>query len=158
MTNLKKLLLLWLLAAVFAPLGCKQNAAQRDLQEGVAAFEQHRWSDAAAFFTLADQKRPNQIQVLMLRGLAYLNLNRYPEAWSDFDRVLNIQPENAEAKKGRGEANLGLGNYADAASILDELATDTASPADLAATALYHAAEARDAFACARFVISVIIS
>ncbi|MBQ6925088.1 MAG: tetratricopeptide repeat protein, partial [Kiritimatiellae bacterium] len=35
--------------------------------------------------------------------------------------------------------------YGDAASVLDELATDPAVDAELAATALYHAAEAREA-------------
>ena len=48
------------------------------------------------------------------------------------------------ARLTRGLLLVAAGKHAEAAALLDELATDNASPADLTATALYHAAQARE--------------
>ena len=61
--------------------------------------------------------------------------------------LLAKYPKSAMAPRARLTRGLILkaaGRHAEAASLLDELATDTAIPADLAATALYHAAESRE--------------
>ena len=53
-------------------------------------------------------------------------------------------PMAPRARMTRGLILKAAGKNTEAASILDELATDTASPAELTATAMYHAAEARE--------------
>ena len=115
MTKRRSAMIFVLFLAAFSLFGCARREAERDLQNGVDAFQQQRWSDAAAFLTLAEEKRPGQVPVLMLRGICWLKLARYTEAAGDFDRVLTFQPENNEARKGRGEAYLGLNRYAEAA-------------------------------------------
>ena len=60
-------------------------------------------------------------------------LSKYPKS-----------PMASRARLTRGLILKTAGKFAEAASILDELATDTASPAELTATAMYHAAEARE--------------
>ena len=61
--------------------------------------------------------------------------------------LLSEYPQSAMAPRARLTRGLILkaaGDFAEAASLFDELATDTASPVELAATALYHAAESRE--------------
>ena len=61
--------------------------------------------------------------------------------------LLSQYPQSAMASRARLTRGLILksaGKFADAASLLEELATDTAAPKELTATALYHAAEARE--------------
>ena len=53
-------------------------------------------------------------------------------------------PMAPRARMTRGLILKSAGKFTEAASLLDELATDTASPAELTATAMYHAAEARE--------------
>lgn len=61
--------------------------------------------------------------------------------------LLSKYPSSLMAPRARLTRGLLLkdsGRHADAASVLDELATDAAASADLSATALYHAADARE--------------
>ncbi len=72
------------------------------------------------------------------------NLDAAEKVCAELLKAYPKSPMAPRARLTRGLILKTAGKFADAASILDELATDTASPAELTATAMYHAAEARE--------------
>ncbi len=83
-------------------------------------------------YRLAECERQAGNAVAAEKACAEL-LSRYPRS-----------PMAPRARLTRGLILKEAGEHAEAASVLDELATDTTSPAELTASALYHAAEARE--------------
>ncbi|MEE2787126.1 MAG: tetratricopeptide repeat protein [Myxococcota bacterium] len=57
---------------------------------------------------------PKDTQVIMLRGIGYLQMARFRQAHADFLSVCELNPKQAEAFYNRGVASLALGDYANA--------------------------------------------
>ena len=58
---------------------------------------------------------PNDVVILVNKGIAFLKLERYPEANQEFDKALSIEPEHAGGLYNKGLVLEKLGNAAEAA-------------------------------------------
>jgi tetratricopeptide (TPR) repeat protein len=59
---------------------------------------------------LLDQD-PNNVQALVMRGMAHHGKGRNQEALKDLDRALKLKPDNARALILRSEVHFSLGHY-----------------------------------------------
>ena len=78
------------------------------LTEGNRKYLKGDYKGAIKVFNKLLKTESGNIQALINRGLAYLDLWKYDEAIADFTQVINIDNENADAYRNRALAYYSL--------------------------------------------------
>ena len=98
-----------------------QGLAKTCLQDGVAAFNAHKYQDAISSFDRAIMLKRDYVEALLDRGDSYSALADSDRAWSDYDNVLHIESTNARALEKRAAASLEMGKNEEAVSDYKQL-------------------------------------
>jgi len=105
-------LLLALLLSVTC--GCGSHSSQRAVKDGMAAFKEHKYSEAIASFTRASKRITNSPELYYNLGLAHLEEGNMEPAKAAFTAALELRP-----------------GYGDALACLGKIAYDQNNPSDL---------------------------
>ena len=97
-------------------------------EQGVALFEQARYSEAVAAFDKAIAFNENTKEAWFNRGLSHAQMGNYPLALRSFDKTLQIDPSHENAKKARGMVLGLMGTTEEAYAVQQEAAKAAAAP------------------------------
>ena len=79
-----------------------------------------QFAKAAAEFSKAIERRPNDAHLIHDRGTVYLRLKQHDKALADLSRAVNLDASNAVTWSNRSAAHSGLGRWAEAAADLSK--------------------------------------
>ena len=114
MTVKKALLAACLLtAAALDPLA-RAGSTNDQRAEGMALYQQGRYAEAVSRFDVVLERHPNDTEVLIRRGNAYLRMDRPSKAVGDFERVIHRDPLSTSGWTDKGVALLMLGRLDEA--------------------------------------------
>jgi tetratricopeptide (TPR) repeat protein len=88
--------------------------------ENVSANTSNYLDEAIKLYDRALSISPNDVDILVNKGIAFLKLERYPEANQVFDQALNINPDHAGCLYNKGLALEEQGNAAEATEYKDK--------------------------------------
>ncbi len=71
------------------------GAGERPCQVGWTAFEERDYKAAAEHFSRCLERDPDNVLLLVLRGLSYNERGEYDRAERDYERALELDPEEA---------------------------------------------------------------
>lgn len=94
-------------------------ASQSNL--GSAFFRSRQWEKAEQAFSAAARIRPDNVNVLVNRGLARQRLNRIPDAIVDFSLAVELEPNNVRARYNLARCEAQVGNDRSAVAPLNGL-------------------------------------
>jgi tetratricopeptide (TPR) repeat protein len=95
------------------------KAKEHYLQEGDTLYNEQRYAEAIAAYTLAISLDPTYALAYNNRGLAYRNLREYQKAIADYDRIIALVSDNALVYNNRGYAYFLLKDYQKAIADFD---------------------------------------
>ena len=81
------------------------------LRRAKILFASGRLEESIRYFTIAEEKESEKLDIWLSRGAVHMALGKYIEASKDFSRVLADDPQHERAHYFRGVAQVALGKY-----------------------------------------------
>ena len=116
---MKKSYLIIIIMLVCSQMLFSQNS-EKLFDDGISAIEKGNFAKAEEIFTKLADKHPENIEVRLNRGIAYLYLSKFKEAISDMSFVIKAQPGNVNALNYRGLASTYVGDIQSALKDLNK--------------------------------------
>lgn len=86
---------------------------------GEKEFESKDYASAVKSFTKAQEKNPNHVYAVGVRGIAYSRFAKYKKAIKDLDKAINIKKDYAQAYYAKGISLFHLEEYTDAFKVFN---------------------------------------
>lgn len=90
-------------------------------EKAVQAITDGEYAKSIEFFNKILKEDPSNIDVLINKGAALIELDRNEEAILNFDKILEIEPKNANALNNKGAALTKLEKYDEAIATFDQI-------------------------------------
>lgn len=93
--------------------------ANRNFQLGQAARQEHQYTEAIEFYTIAFDQYPSFIEAIDNRAFVHMDMGQYSNAIRDFQRSLQLNPNGVTAFFAMGECLMKLEQYEEARLVFE---------------------------------------